>query len=152
MKRISILLLLALLTVGCGAKKPEEKKESVGEMMDGKPVDVELVTGDTLHLEFMMEEPDALILKGRAGTGRFPKVLVRRVTEAKPERPAADLPGKDLLTQKRDIQYRAKTGGKTFHTLDCRQARDLKRDERIDFETRDEALSRGFKPCGMCNP
>ncbi|NOZ22422.1 MAG: hypothetical protein GXP25_15180 [Planctomycetes bacterium] len=152
MKRVSILLLLAFVTIGCQGKKKEKKQEPVGEMMGGKPVMVELVTGDVLRLEFMMEEPDALLLKGSAGTGRFPKVLIRRVSDAPAERPSMDLPGKDLLRQRRTIRFRAKVGGRTFHTLNCRLVRNLKRSERIDFETRKEALNRGFRPCGMCNP
>jgi len=152
MKHVFILLLLAPLALGCRGKKSEKKEEPVGEMMGGRPVMVELVTGDVLRLEFMMDEPDALLLKGRSGTGRFPKVLIRRVSDAEPERPSANLPGKDLLTRRRRIQYRAKAGGRTFHKLNCRLARDLKRSDRIDFETREEAIARGFKPCGMCNP
>ena len=153
MKRALILLFLLVLSVSCRDRQKESEKEPVSELMGGKPVVVELVTGSVLELELTMEEPDAYILKGHSGTGRFPKALVRRISDAPAERPLTDLPGKDLLRKKRAPgAYVAKSSGRTFHKRGCRQALRISGPDRVEFQTREEAIRRGFKPCGVCNP
>ena len=121
--------------------------------MQAKPVRVVLVTGDVLDLELMMEDGDAYLMKGPRGTGRFPKVLIREMSVAPPERPAGPLPGKELFKRKKPpVNFVARSGGRVFHRMTCRQAGDISRGARVEFQTRDEALRRGYKPCGLCNP
>ena len=148
---MAVVLLLMLVT-GCRGKQEKPKEEKVPGLAGARPVVVELVTGDVLRLELMMEEEDAYHLKGIGGTGRFPKVLVRRISDAPPESTEPMLPGKDLLRKKMQANYVAKTGGYIFHKLNCRMARNIDEADRALFETREEALQRGFRPCGVCNP
>jgi DNA-entry nuclease len=40
-----------------------------------------------------------------------------------------------------------------FHRPDCHSAENIKEENRLDFTgTREEAIARGYKPCGNCNP
>lgn len=40
-----------------------------------------------------------------------------------------------------------------FHYPDCYSAKSIKDENRLEFTgTREEALARGYKPCGNCNP
>lgn len=40
-----------------------------------------------------------------------------------------------------------------FHRPDCYSAQSIKEENRLDFfGTREEAIARGYKPCGNCNP
>lgn len=152
MRRATMLLLALLAIGGCRKKDEKPKEESVHEAMDAKPVTVVLVTGDVLQLDLMMEDGDAYLLKGNQGTGRFPKVLIRKMSDTPAERPAAKLPGTDLLDSKPRPMYVGKSDGRVFHKLNCRQAGHIPEGERVEFLTRDEALRRGYKPCGLCNP
>lgn len=39
-----------------------------------------------------------------------------------------------------------------FHYEDCRWAKKMKEENKVYFETREEALERGYVPCGSRNP
>lgn len=39
-----------------------------------------------------------------------------------------------------------------FHYQSCRMAKKMKQSNRIYFDSRQEAVNRGMKPCGVCRP
>lgn len=39
-----------------------------------------------------------------------------------------------------------------FHYEDCRWAKKMKEENKVYFETREEALEQGYVSCGSCNP
>lgn len=45
----------------------------------------------------------------------------------------------------------ASTTGK-FHYTDCRWAKKIRTDHRVEFGSRDEAVAAGYVPCGVCRP
>lgn len=153
MRRALLLLLILAVMCGCREKK-EEPEEETPTLLEPKPMKVVLVTGDVLYLDLMMDDGDAVMLKGPKGTGRFPKVLIRDMTDAPKEKPAPfALPGLDLFKEKKPpADYVAKSDGGVFHKKSCRQARHIPKGERVEFVTRDEAISQGYRACGLCNP
>ena len=51
------------------------------------------------------------------------------------------------------VTYILNTNTMRFHSIDCKGARTIKEHNREWFYgTRDEAIEKGFVPCGMCNP
>jgi len=45
----------------------------------------------------------------------------------------------------------ASTKRHTFHRLDCKWARNIKSENRVEL-TREDAVKRGFSPCATCKP
>ena len=39
-----------------------------------------------------------------------------------------------------------------FHYADCRWAKKISAANRVEFESRDEAVEEGYVPCQVCNP
>jgi methylphosphotriester-DNA--protein-cysteine methyltransferase len=39
-----------------------------------------------------------------------------------------------------------------FHYESCRAAQKIRADHRVNFDTRDEAVNAGYRPCGICKP
>lgn len=39
-----------------------------------------------------------------------------------------------------------------FHYEDCRWAKKMREENKVYFETREEALEQGYVSCGSCNP
>lgn len=152
---LSLFILFAVLMGGCRPKEEKPKEEAAAPIASAKPVMVELVTGDFLYLDLMVEEPDAYLLRGRAGTGRFPKAVVRRVLDAAPQAIPFGMGAPQPQTQpqpKAFPKYIAKIGSRTFHLSTCRQCRYISEKDRVELESREEAFERGFEPCNICNP
>jgi len=42
--------------------------------------------------------------------------------------------------------------GKIFGRLDCRSGMRMKRENRVFFLTREDAISEGYRPCKNCRP
>lgn len=80
-----------------------------------------------------------------------PEIVSLEITDTSEDMPEfrAILPGEgeELLT------YVLNTKTKRFHYPYCNGVLDMKDENREDFYgTRDEAIERGYKPCGTCNP
>jgi methylphosphotriester-DNA--protein-cysteine methyltransferase len=50
----------------------------------------------------------------------------------------------------RSIQFGGNARLKIYGRLDCRSGKRMKKENRVFFETKTEALSSGFRPCGHC--
>jgi hypothetical protein len=61
--------------------------------------------------------------------------------EAEPETPEVSSP-----------QYIASTERDKFHVPSCRWARQIQEEHRLIFTKREEAIERGYSPCGTCSP
>lgn len=48
--------------------------------------------------------------------------------------------------------YVASIKSARFHTLDCPWVKRIQENNRQYFEDREQALSSGYEPCGVCNP
>ena len=48
--------------------------------------------------------------------------------------------------------YIGNRNSKKFHLSSCRYAASMKETNRVFFHSRDEAVSEGYKPCGVCKP
>lgn len=48
--------------------------------------------------------------------------------------------------------YVGNMSSRKFHYDNCRAASKIKAGNRTAFESRDEAISAGYKPCGICRP
>jgi len=48
--------------------------------------------------------------------------------------------------------YVANKNSDVFHYPDCKWGNKIKKENMIAFESIDEAMNKGFKPCGLCNP
>ena len=153
MKRalISVIVLL-LLASGCKFLQKKAQEEEEEESLVGKSVTITLTTGDELQGMVVMEEDECLIVKGESGTGKIPRQLIQHVEVIeKEDLPRPPMSGR-LLTKPRQINYVAREGQSVFHKPECRFAREIPTYRKLTFETREEAIQRGLKPCGSCNP
>ena len=50
------------------------------------------------------------------------------------------------------MEYIGSWKGMKFHRIECRYAKEIEERNSEDFETRDEAIKDGFKPCKVCKP
>ena len=48
--------------------------------------------------------------------------------------------------------YTASTKSDKFHLSSCSSAAHISEDNRVWFQTRDEAIAAGYSPCGKCKP
>lgn len=48
--------------------------------------------------------------------------------------------------------YVGNANSKKFHYADCSYVRKMNPDNRVDFNSRDEAINSGYVPCKRCNP
>lgn len=48
--------------------------------------------------------------------------------------------------------YVGNTSSRKFHYDNCRAASKIKTGNCTTFDSRDEAISAGYKPCGICRP
>ena len=59
----------------------------------------------------------------------------------------------DMESQARAYNYVLNTNTLKFHTPDCTSVKTIKPKNRQDYTgTRDDIISRGYKPCKRCNP
>ena len=59
------------------------------------------------------------------------------------------------VTTKPQVTYILNTSKRSrrFHRPDCYSAKSIKDENRLEFTgTREQAIARGYKPCGNCNP
>ena len=48
--------------------------------------------------------------------------------------------------------YIGNNGTKKFHLPDCASAKSIQEEKRVEFDSRFQAISAGYKPCGRCKP
>jgi hypothetical protein len=58
----------------------------------------------------------------------------------------------DMMVETREHLYVASNERGKFHLHDCRWVENIKLENRLVFESRSDAVQRGFTPCGSCNP
>ncbi len=58
----------------------------------------------------------------------------------------------DQARQKVNYEYVASKNSKVFHKADCRAAARISSENLIGFDSREEAINSGRRPCKMCNP
>jgi methylphosphotriester-DNA--protein-cysteine methyltransferase len=54
------------------------------------------------------------------------------------------------LIHQKDIRLAANRQQKIYGTLSCKSGKRLKKENRVFFQSEQEALSLGFRPCGHC--
>ncbi len=57
-----------------------------------------------------------------------------------------------MLLTSTAFAYVGNISSRKFHYEACRAAKKIKTGNRTTFETRDEAVGAGYKPCGICRP
>lgn len=48
--------------------------------------------------------------------------------------------------------YVGNAGTKKFHRPDCASAKDIQKENRVEFSARSQAVLEGYEPCGRCDP
>jgi len=56
------------------------------------------------------------------------------------------------LAMARGGGYYADNTTSTYHLPTCSVVQEMGEDKHVKFDTPEEALKAGYKPCGMCNP
>jgi len=152
-KLVLCMVALALLSSACRQRKEEQ---AVEREFEGKYVAVKLSTGHEIRGTVLVEDTDEIILKGPEGSAPIPRTLIMSIREIPHEETTGGgkpvLPGEDLLKQRRVIKFVAKAGSRIFHKPGCKYAPDISSPSCITFSSREEAIRRGLKPCGFCNP
>ena len=54
--------------------------------------------------------------------------------------------------QDEHYKYVGNSDTKVFHTLDCGHGKKIKEENRVYFETRNEAIEKGYRACKVCKP
>ncbi len=88
------------------------------------------------------------MLKGIFSNGELTEGLSYSVTglSAVPVRAERSLPGTD------GVQYIGNKKSQKFHYPTCRSVAQMSEKNKVEFFSREEAIERGYKPCGECNP
>ena len=55
-------------------------------------------------------------------------------------------------SQQEDAKYIGNSETKVFHTLDCGHGKRIKKENRVYFKTRAEAIEAEYTPCKVCKP
>ena len=50
------------------------------------------------------------------------------------------------------LAYVGNSNSMKFHDDDCRWAKKISSEHRVEFEDRDEAIAEGYVPCKVCRP
>lgn len=59
----------------------------------------------------------------------------------------------DVQASKPDtVTYYANKNSKVFHTSDCSSVKNMKQENCVYFNTREECINDGYSPCKRCNP
>lgn len=69
-------------------------------------------------------------------------LIVRSVKQAKAR--------KEYLLQ--PVVYIGNASTKTFHIIPCRLITDIHQKNRVPFRSYEEAVRKGYSPCGVCKP
>ena len=48
--------------------------------------------------------------------------------------------------------YIGNAGSKKFHLSDCASVESIRKENRVELSSRDQAIAEGYKPCGRCKP
>ena len=59
---------------------------------------------------------------------------------------------RSLLSDNIESTYIGNKNSHVFHLSICSSAKNMSDKNKIEFTTRDEAIGKGYKPCGKCNP
>ncbi len=85
--------------------------------------------------------------------GLTPRILPDKYyDEEENEETASSLPTRSLPTDNTEVAYIGNKNSHVFHRGTCNSVRDMSEKNKIEFFSRDEAIEKGYKPCGRCNP
>jgi len=146
-----LLVCLLILTCNCTlfkSKPPQEEKET----LVGKNVSIILTTGNKIKGLIIQEDDESLVIQGESGNGKIPRTLILSVDVIEEEEVSKPMLSGKVRPRHRQIKFVAGEGKKLFHRPNCRFAREIPIYKKLTFESREEAIRRGFKPCGFCNP
>ena len=59
---------------------------------------------------------------------------------------------KDFVEEEKEITYIGNKNTKKFHYSGCSSVSDMKSKNKVEFNSRDKAISQGYVPCKRCNP
>ncbi len=90
------------------------------------------------------EETEPIETESKEAKTAETKPVVTKVSDTEPEENITGKPTDD------DQQLMGNTGSHVFHRSDCKFSKTQKCT--AVFNTREEAIQEGYKPCGTCNP
>lgn len=59
---------------------------------------------------------------------------------------------RSLHTDNQESVYIGNKKSHVFHSASCNSVKDMSEKNKIEFQSRDEAITKGYKPCSRCNP
>ena len=59
---------------------------------------------------------------------------------------------RSLPTDNQESVYIGNKKSHVFHSASCNSVKDMSEKNKIEFQSRDEAITKGYKPCSRCNP
>ena len=86
--------------------------------------------------------------KGIFANGEFVDGLAYSVTGLS----AVQVKIERTITSTDEVLYIGNKKSQRFHYPTCRSVTQMKDKNKIEFHSREEAIERGYKPCGECNP
>ncbi|SHH24381.1 micrococcal nuclease [Thermosyntropha lipolytica DSM 11003] len=60
--------------------------------------------------------------------------------------------GKEVAEEKKEITYIGNKNSKKFHLPSCEGVAKMKEENKVNFNSLDEAYAAGYSPCSICNP
>ena len=88
------------------------------------------------------------MLKGIFSNGEMTEGLAYSVTGLS----AVQVKTERALPESNEAMYIGNKRSLRFHYPTCRSVTQMSEKNRIEFFSREEAIERGYKPCGDCNP
>lgn len=73
-------------------------------------------------------------------------------SQSKPQWPTNPTEGQQPSQQIDKPAYIGNSGTMKFHKPDCASAKDMAKENRVEFFSRQEASAQGYEPCGRCKP
>ncbi len=66
--------------------------------------------------------------------------------------PADEVVVESSAVQSTSVSYIGNCNSKVFHSVSCSSVKDMIEANKVSFKSRKDAVQKGFKPCGRCNP
>lgn len=133
-----LLLLFLLIPTGCSADDP-------GEIMQAAVSTASPASSKPVSVPEPEPEPEPVVPEPAP------------VPEPEPNREQSPAPEPDPTSEPEATKeisqtYIGNKNSKVFHELSCKSVSDMKDKNKVTLADRDQAVSRGFKPCGNCKP
>jgi Metal binding domain of Ada len=102
--------------------------------------------------DVVLEQVEAFIRAREASNPRDNQPSDNRLTQMDSAAHAENGSGPDTGTAATGSKYVASKSSSVFHRPDCRWAQNISPENRVSYNSRQEAIRDGKKPCKSCNP